>query len=322
MGIAEPLRLVALLAVVALAVAYAAAMLRRRQAAVRFSNVDLLDSVLPKRSGWRRHVPAAGLLLALVLMIVAYAEPTMDQQVPRERATIMLALDTSLSMGATDVDPDRLSAAREAALAFLASAPEAVNIGIVSFDGTAIVQSSPTTDRVSLARIVENLQLGEGTAIGDAILASLRAIDAQADQAELDEVPAAIIVMSDGFTTMGTPDEIAVPRAIDAGIPVSTIAFGTPAGTVTIPIEPGGPATELVPVPVNPEALSVIADATGGEAFEADTAGELTDIYDRLGSAIGFENVPTDISEWFLAAAIAMLVLASLAALAWTGRLP
>lgn len=313
----SPWRLLLLLAVVALAVVYVVFQRRRSAYAVRFTNLELLESVAPKRPGWRRHLTAAVQLLALATLVVAFAQPTHEVKVPRERATVVLAIDTSLSMEATDVKPDRISAAKAAATSFLNDVPAEVNVGLVSFSGTSQLEVAPTTDRQAVADAIADLELGEGTAIGSAIDTSLDALGTVPPAPDGSTVPAAVVVMSDGTTTMGVANTDAAQRAKEEGVPVSTIAFGTPQGTVTIP-ETG----ETVQVPVDAEALAAIADATGGQSYEAATQGQLTDVYASIGSSIGYDTVDSDITEWFVAGALLGFVVAAGFALAWSNRIP
>jgi Ca-activated chloride channel family protein len=228
-----------------------------------------------------------------------------------------MALDVSISMQADDVSPDRISAAQAAATSFLDDVPEAVNVGLVTFAGTARVEVAPTTDREVVATAIEQLQLREGTAIGDAIDASLDALQTVPESPDGEPVPAAIVVMSDGSTTMGVPNEQATENAIEQGVPVSTIAFGTDEGTVTIP-----DTGELVRVPVDPEALAAIAEETGGTSYEAATQGELTEVYASIGSSVGYDTIDTEITEWFVASALLGFLAAAGLALAWSNRIP
>jgi Ca-activated chloride channel family protein len=319
MGISflSPWRLLLLLAVVILGVVYVVFQRRRSAYAVRFTNLELLESVAPKRPGWRRHLTAAVQLIALATLVVAFAQPTHEVKVPRERATVVLAIDTSLSMEATDVKPDRISAAKAAATSFLNDVPAEVNVGLVSFSGTSQLEVAPTTDRQAVADAIADLELGEGTAIGSAIDTSLDALGTVPPAPDGSTVPAAVVVMSDGTTTMGVANTDAAERAKEEGVPVSTIAFGTPQGTVTIP-ETG----ETVQVPVDAEALAAIADATGGQSYEAATQGQLTDVYASIGSSIGYDTVDSDITEWFVAGALLGFVVAAGFALAWSNRIP
>ena len=316
-GFLDPGRLWLLLGVAALVGVYVAVQRRRQAYALRFTNLDLLASVAPRRPGWRRHVAAAVYLLALTTLVLGFARPTVDTRVPRERATVMLAIDTSLSMEATDVSPSRLEAAKTAAVSFLDQVPDTVNVGLVSFNAAATVRVPPTTDRLAVRDAIESLELDERTAIGEAIFAGLGALDTVPPAEDGTEVPAAIVVMSDGTTTSGRPDSAGAAAAIDQGVPVSTIAFGTDRGFIQIPGEAG-----FVPVPVDTAALSAIAEATGGRFYEATSEGELRDVYATIGSSVGFTTEETEVTSWFVGAALLALFAAGGVSLAWFSRLP
>ena len=317
MSFLEPGRLLLALVVLVLGLAYLGVQLWGRQRyAVRFTNLSLLASVAPRRPGWRRHVPAALLLVALSCMVVALARPTRTERVPRERATIIMAIDVSISMDATDVSPSRLEAAKAAAESFTGLLPEQINLGLVSFAGSAAVLVPPTTDRDVIYSAIDRLALAEATAIGEAVVTSLAAIDRAAGGAvDGEEVPAHIVLMSDGETTAGTPNELAVEAAVAAGVPVTTIAFGTDAGT----IEYQG---ETLPVPVNQQDLASVAEATGGTTFEAATGEQLRGVYEDIGSSIGFTDEEREVGQLFTGAAFAAAVVASALSLAWSSRLP
>lgn len=316
MSFLEPGRLLLGIAVVVVALAYLALQLWGRQRyTVRFTNLALLASVAPRRPGWRRHVPAALLVVALASMVVALARPTRAERVPRERATIIMAIDVSISMDATDVRPSRLEAAKAAATSFTGLLPEQINLGLVSFAGSATVLVPPTTDRQLVAGAIERLTLAEATAIGEAVVASLASVAAVSGGEDGEEVPAHIVLMSDGETTAGTPNELAVEAALQADVPVTTIAFGTDGGT----IEYQG---ETLPVPVNGADLAALADATGGTAFEAATGEQLRGVYEDIGSSIGFTEEQREVGELFTGAAFAAALVASALSLAWSSRLP
>lgn len=310
-------RLWALLAVALLVAVYVAMQITRRATyAVRFTNLALLDVVAPKRPGWRRHVTAAAFAVGATLLVVALAEPARDEEVPVERATVVLAIDVSLSMDANDILPSRLDAAQAAADAFLDTVPDSLNVGLVEFAGSASVIVPPTTDHDEVARAVDDLELAEGTGIGEAIFTGLDSLEGLPEADDPDEaVPATIVVLSDGETTVGRPDDDAVAAAIDAGVPVSTIAFGTPDGLIFI-------EGEAVPVPPDLDAMQDIADATGGISFEAESEQELAAAYEDLGSSIGFETEQRPITEWFIGAALAALLAAAVLSLLWFARLP
>lgn len=317
MTFTSPWRLLAFIGVAVVVVAYVAAQRQRRTYALRFTNVDLLASVAPRRPGWRRHVPAGLFVASLAVMVVAWAGPMVRTSTPVERASVVLAIDVSLSMAATDVEPDRIRAAKAAALDFLAVVPPQVNVGVVSFSGVATIVVPPTTDRDLAAAAISRLELAERTAIGEAIFASLDALNLAPGADGNAEVPGAIVLMSDGSTTAGRPNELAVDAARTQGIPVTTIAFGTDAGTITLPGEPAP-----IPVPVDRPALELIADDTGGSYFSADTAGELEQIYTELGSSLGVSRQLQPVTGWFVGGAVIMLFVTAALSLWWYSRLP
>ena len=302
-----------LIGVALLAAAYIWVQVRgRRRAAVRFTNLELLASVAPRRPGWQRHVAAVLLLLSLLAMVVALARPTRSVRVARQRAIVVMAVDVSLSMEATDVEPSRLVAARRAAVEFVESLPDTVEIGLVTFAGTAAVTVTPTADHSQVIAALGSLRLREGTAIGEGVLASLDAIGSADNE---DEVPASIVLLSDGETTVGTPTAEAAAVAGEAEVAVDTIAFGTDDGSVTVD-------GETVPVPVNRDELAGLADATGGRALTAETAGELAEAYGDVRTVVGYERTRKEATTAVLGGAIALAALAAVASLRWTGRLP
>jgi len=312
-----------LVVVVAMAFLYGVLQWRRRSTfTVRFTNLDLLDSVAPKRPGFRRHVVAGLLLASLALLVVALARPTRTEAAPLG-PVLVLAIDTSLSMEATDVEPNRLEAAQEAATDLVDGLSDNVRVGLISFNDAATIQVTPTTDHDQVRDAVDQLELDQFTAIGEAIFAGLDAIQiAQSDQADAaaeageDLPPSQIVVMSDGETTSGRPDVEAAQAAFDAGVPVSTIAFGTQGATIDIPGE--GP----VDVSVNEAALEAIAESTGGEFFAATTGDELADAFADIGGTVDSETVETEVGTWFLGLGIALLVATSALSLLWFNRLP
>jgi Ca-activated chloride channel family protein len=308
-----------LLAVGALLAGHVVTSLRRGRYAARLASASLLASVLPTRpQWWRRHVPAALLLFSLAGMVLALARPARTELVPRERATIMLAIDVSNSMAATDISPSRLAAAKQGAAAFVDQLPPKINLGLVSFSGTASVLVPPTTDRDAVKAGINGLQLGPATAIGEGIYASLSAISTISNQFVTNGQavpPAAIVLLSDGETTRGRPNTQAAQAAKAAHIPISTIAYGTPTGTLDV----GG---QLIPVPVNESALSQIAQATGGSHHRATSGDELTSIYKGLGSSIGYRKEFREITGQFVAASLGLGLAAGALSLALGRRLP
>lgn len=317
MSFQAPIWLLLLLAVVGLLGLYVLLQLRRRQYAARFSNVELLASIAPKRPGWRRHVAFGVLLLALTSLCLAMAKPSTDVRVPRDRATVMLAIDVSLSMGATDITPDRFTAAKVAARDFVEVLPERINLGLVAFAGTANTVVPPTTDRAAVIAGIENLQLAEATATGEAIFACLNAISVFQSQLETTDEgppPAAIVLLSDGFRTQGRQESQATDAAKAAQVPVSTIAFGTDAGVLDLD-------GELIPVQVDREALQTIAEETGGTYKSAESAGQGREVFADLGSQIGYTTEPQEVTVWFVGVGLILAFVATGLALLWTNRL-
>lgn len=306
-----------LLVVAGLLAAYVALQWRRRRLAVRFTNLELLAQVAPRRPGWPRHLVAAGLLASLGLLTVAAARPVAEVEVPRERATIVLAVDVSLSMQAEDVEPSRLAAAQAAASRFVESLPDRLNVGLVTFSGSGRVVVPPTTEHGRVLRALQDLELSEYTAIGEAIFSSLDAVRQAPPDPEdpAAPVPAAIVLLSDGETTVGRPNSDGAQAAAEAGIPVSTIAFGTPGGVVDI----GG---VLQPVPVDADALADIAEATGGRAYAAETAGELEEVYADIGSDVGITVEESEVTHLWALGALLLLMTTAATSLAAFGRLP
>jgi Ca-activated chloride channel family protein len=311
----EPWWLLTVLAVLATAGAYVLVQLRRKIYAVRFTNVALLQSIAPKGPGWRRHVAATAFLLSLLTLATGLAKPASDIQEPLERATIVLAIDVSLSMQATDIAPDRFSAAKEAAKVFVNELPRSFNLALVSFAKSATVVVSPTKSHTQVTSAIDSLQLQESTAIGEAIYASLQAIQTVPADGAAGAPPARIVLLSDGYTTYGRPNEEAAQAAKTANVPVSTIAFGTQEGVVDL----NGSRT---PVPVDRDSLAAIAAATEGKFYEAVTAGELKDVYRDLGSSIGYRSTPREVTQWFVGLALLFGLCAAALSLLWTSRLP
>ena len=322
MSFLEPNRLYLLLVVLALLTGYLLMQGRRKVYAARLASADLIGSVIPHQPGWRRHVAALIFLGALGTLTVGFARPTAEQRAPRERATVVVAIDVSLSMEADDVDPTRLEAAKQAARDFVAELPPTLNVGIVAFAGQASVLVPPTQNRTVALAAIDGLELAESTAIGEAIFTSLDALKQVPSDGSGEQAPARIVLLSDGETTMGRPDEQAVAAAITAGVPVSTIAFGTKDGVILYD-DPSTEAIEeqVINVPVGDENLEAIATATSGAFFSAKSLEELDVVYDDIGSAIGYETIETEITDWFVGVALLLLLAASGLSLWWFQRL-
>lgn len=316
----SPGRLWLLTLVVALLAVYVFMQFRRSRYTVRFSNLTLLDKLAPKRPGWRRHLSAGLLLAALTASVVAFAKPVQTTKVAKERSTVILAIDVSLSMAATDVKPSRLEAAQSAAKDFVEILPPNINLGLISFAGTARLLVPPTQDRDQVMTAIDNLKLDKATAIGDAVKLSLDVIANQSVDGESADPRAAVVLISDGETTVGLPTADSIPLANEAGVPITTIAYGTPDGTIVVD-EFGDGNGQLTRVPVNVAELAGLAEGTGGQAFTAESAADLSGVYENLGSSIGYELELTEVSDRYVLIAIVMMVAAAAASLRWSDRL-
>jgi Ca-activated chloride channel family protein len=311
-----PWWLLAILPVLALAGAYVWRQRRRRTFAVRFSNVDLIRAVAPGGIGAvRKHAPAVALLLALLLFAFVLARPSRDTQEPLERATVMLALDVSLSMQSGDVEPSRLVAAQRAAKDFVGQLPEGFNIGLVAFSKAANVVVSPTKDHEAVTSAIDGLQLAEATATGEAVFVCLDAIAVVPADGAQGPPPARIVLLSDGYRTFGRDTVDAAEAASAANVPVSTIAFGTDEGTIEI----DGSRQR---VPVDRPALEQLAEATAGHFYEAATAEALKQVYEDMGSSIGYRTKAKEIWPWFVGFGLLFALSAAAMSLLWTSRLP
>jgi Ca-activated chloride channel homolog len=316
----SPLVLLALLVVPLLAAAYVYRERRRGEAALRFGNPALLPNLVPASPGWRRHLPLALLLVALTAMLVGIARPHATVSVKRQDATVILAIDTSLSMRATDVKPTRLAAARAAASAFLDRVPEKFRVGVVGFTGRAYVAVPPTHDR-SLARAaLRSLHWGEGTALGDAVALGLR-LSAQQRASDGTRPPTAMLVISDGAQMSGrTTPQAAAQRARSQHVPIYTVVLGTQDGVVEVPLA-GGYHAQLR-VPPRPDALQQLSGATGGQFFTARDDVRLREVYTRLGSRLGSRRESREISDYFAGGSAAFLLFGGALSALWFRRVP
>ncbi|OXM74752.1 VWA domain-containing protein [Amycolatopsis thermalba] len=311
-GFSAPWWFLLLFVVAAVAVGYVLAQRARRRRTMRFSNLELLDRIAPRSQGWPRHVPAALIIVSLLLLTVGLAGPTAEQKVPRNRATVMLVVDVSLSMEATDVRPSRIKAAQEAAIQFAQGLTPGINLGLVSFAGTATVLVAPTTQRQSVVGAIDNLKLAQSTATGEGIYAALQSI--QGFSAVVGGAdgppPARIVLMSDGKQTV--PDDLYAPRgaftaaqeARKQQVPISTISFGTSHGTVEID-------GREVPVDVDDGSLQEVARLSDGQFYQAGSAEQLKEVYADLGEQIGYEMKEADASRpWVLLGTLALVAAA------------
>jgi Ca-activated chloride channel homolog len=328
-----PLALLGLLVVPLTVALYMLAQRRRRAYAVRFTNLELLGSVVTGSPGWRRHLPPLLFLLALTALTVAIARPHVDVDVAKEEATVMMTLDSSGSMQATDVTPNRLDAARNAAKGFTNRLPEKFRLGLVTFSNVAQLLVPPTTDREPVRGGLDSLQAEGGTAIGTALETSLTTLQPVIEQNQRRREreqregrtarrapPAVVVLLSDGYSTTGPePLEIA-RRARELRVPVNTVALGTTDATVTLSDRLG--TTRNVRVPPDRRTLRRIADVTGGQYFGAADQDELQKIYDRLGSRIGFRQEEREVTAAFAAGGLGLMLAGGLLSMMWFGRLP
>lgn len=284
---------------------------RRLRGAVHLTNLAVLRSVAPRRPAWRRHVPAVATALAAIALVVAFANPVRAVRVPKEAATVMLVVDVSASMDAVDVVPNRLRAAIAAATEFVDNLPPQIRVGLVAFDQFARVLSVPTTDHETVRAQIDGLTLGAGTAAGEALYAALDAIVAAQGT---DPAGAAIVLLSDGATTIGRSPLTAADAARERGIPVSTIAFGTDAGSVFV-------LGREIAVPADPVTMAQVAELTSGTFFEADSGDELKGIYEDIGTTVGYEIEQRDNGGPILASGVVALMAALGLGLLWNGRL-
>ncbi|WP_329047540.1 VWA domain-containing protein [Amycolatopsis sp. NBC_01488] len=322
-GFAAPWWFLLLIVVAAVAIGYVLAQRARRKRTMRFANLALLEKVAPKSQGWIRHLPAVLIVLSLLVLTVALAGPTAEQKVPRNRATVILVIDVSLSMEATDVVPTRLKAAQDAATQFARNMTPGINLGLISFAGTATVLVNPTTDRNGVIKAIENLKLAQSTATGEGIFAALQSVESFSSVVGGADgpPPARIVLMSDGKQTV--PEDLYAARggytaaqaAKQAGVPISSISFGTTHGSVDI----DGKAQ---PVSVDDESLREIARLSGGDFYKAASAEELKKVYADLGEQIGYELKDADASKPWVVVGTLFLMLGAAASLFWGQRLP
>jgi Ca-activated chloride channel family protein len=352
MSFASPVLLLALLLVPLAISGYLVVQRRRSRYVVRFTNVDLLSNLVPRTPAWRRHVPPALYVLALAALVIGLARPSAMLAVPREDATIVLTMDVSGSMLATDVAPSRLDSAKQAASAFIDQLPASFRVALVTFGTAAQVAVSPTTDRAEVRSALDALQAEGGTALGDAIGLSLgmaqdvmdAAANSAADPGAGSPSPSsppsagsspdpsapagaaepplvATVLLSDGANSTGRLEPAEAARAAAAaGMPVYTIALGTATGVVSVTDEFG--VQHTVEVPPDTDTLAAIAETTGARSFEAPTADDLQQIYESLGSRVGVRYEAQEITQWFAAAGLILMVAGAGLAAHWFNRFP
>ena len=310
----EPWRLVLLVLPVGLVVFALVDVGRKPSRRMRFSSLDLFDGLAVRPSFLKQVVPLVLVVLALSAGSIAAARPAYEETDKSEKAVVVLAIDVSLSMSATDVAPSRIEVAKKSAIRFVDNAPTDTLIGVVAFDSAAQQIISATDNRDAVRRVISRLEPGTGTAIGEAIFASLDTITTAADAGDVEKAVGTIILLSDGTTTTGRPDNEAAAAAQARGVKVNTIAFGTPDGTV---VTPDG---QTVPVPPDEQALKNIADIARGESFTATTEDALAKIYDSLGSSIVRKTVTREASGLFALSAVLLVFVAAVLSQRWYRR--
>ena len=320
MSFESPLVLIALVAVPLLVALYVLRERRRLDFAARFTTPGLLPNLVDASPGWRRHLPIAVFLVALAAMIVGVARPRASVNVKREQATVMIALDSSLSMSSRDVRPSRLAAAQRAARAFVDKLPKRFRVGVIGFSGRAYVAVPPTEDRQLVYRALNSLQAGQGTALGDAVALAVKLARQERDSSGKIP-PTSVLVISDGAQMSGrTTPEVAALQARTQHIPVYTVVIGTQDGVVTVPL-PGGFQAQLR-VPPDPATLQRVAQASGGKFFDTLTGSRLKQIYENLGSRLGTQKETRQIGDFFAGGSAAFLLFGGALSALWFRRVP
>ncbi|WP_275002482.1 VWA domain-containing protein [Promicromonospora iranensis] len=338
MTFTDPLILLALVPVAALALAYVLMQRRRTRYAVRFATLPMLDRVAPARPRWRRHLATGLVLLALGAFATAAAGPEMRLRVPYERATVIVAIDVSGSMEARDVPPDRLTAAKEAAVQFVRELPETVQVGVVAFAEDAELVAPVTADRALVENSIQTLRSDGGTAIGEAVFAAAAEVARQAatsgttsddgsastngadpapgaeEDPAAEPIPARLVLLSDGFNTAGRSPTDSVQAALDAQMPVSTIAYGTPSGVI-------GNGIRSQSAPADDNTLRMLAEETEGHFYRAESGAELDQVYEDIGSAIGWRTETTLVTTPLVLLGLALAITATALSLRWFSRL-
>ena len=318
----EPLLLLGLALVPLALAAYVVAQRRRRRFAVRYTNVDVLAGVAA-RTNWTRHIPALLALLALAALLIALARPERTVAAEQRQAMVVMVTDVSGSMRATDVQPDRLTAAKQAGHALIDKLPRDFRLGLIGFSHVASQLVEPTTDKQRIGAGVDGLIANGGTAMGDGLALGIEAARTPVTN-ELgvpQRLPAAIVLLSDGASTAGTEDPVTVAeRARGMRIPIYTVALGTAAGTIEHTRRDGTTWTE--PVPPDTATLQEIARESRGRFYQAADAQRLTDIYRSLGTRLATRHEKQEVTAAFAGGGLALLVFGMVAAIARGGRLP
>ncbi len=306
MTLQNPIFLLALLLIPIGILAARLAKARRRKYAIRLPTAGTLASIMPHESSLSRLLPAGLLAASVAALAFALAKPEITVQVPVERASVMLVTDASGSMRATDVAPTRLDAAVGAVGSFLDEVPKQMRVGLISYSTTVETLQTPTTDRTAVRDSASTIAANGGTATGDALAEAVKRLQEPGGK---DKPPSAILLLSDGMTSAGVDPLGVAQQAKQAGIPISTVALGTPDGTVEL--QPG--ITRAVPP--DPETLKQIAEISGGKAFTADDADALDQVYEKMGSQLGTRPEQREATAGFAGLAAILLAGAAFALL-------
>lgn len=299
---------------------YAIVQRRRHQFALRYASVSLAHS--PRRGrAWRRHLPAFLFLASLALLLAGLMKPTVWTREPSDEAIVIVALDVSASMWATDLYPNRMEAAKAAAQLFVQTLPEKMRIGVVSFSETSYLNQVPTTNRDDIQKALAKLQPRSGTAIGNGLLTSLDALyGGMGGELPLtsrgEYAPAVIVLLTDGENTDGPPPLEIVPQAVEHGVRVYTIGVGTPNAT-TVQV-----GSAMLRARLDEETLKEIARVTDAKYYNASNEQDLRAVYEKLTTQLVTRLQPQDISFLFTAAAFFFGVLAMMLSVVWSNRLP
>ena len=292
-------------------------LVQRKRNRTKGMGKTMFDLVIPRDRTWLRHLAVGLSILSLLTLTVAFAKPKDQVSVPRERATIVVTIDISLSMEAQDVEPNRLGAAKGAAVQFVNSLPPKFNVALVTFAGTATTVVPPTIDRGAVTAAITELAPQASTAIGEGIYTSLAALTQVPPDPDDPKavVPARIVLLSDGKTQVGRPSAEAAEAARAQSVPIYTIAYGTADGYIEI----GG---RREPVPVDRAELARVSRISGGEAYTATSAGELKEVYEDIGSSVGKEKVDREVTSRYAGFGLAFAILAALGMISLGARWP
>lgn len=317
LNFADPQRLWVLVLIPLVIAGYIFALTRKNKIGMRFTNTTILSRVAPKQSQWRRHLAVALSLLSMGALSIAWARPTGIEMVPRERATVVMVMDVSLSMQATDVKPNRLDAAKASALQFISALPAQYNIAVVSLSGSPAVRLPPTVDRAQARQAVSTLKAQESTAIGESVYSALEALQMAPTGADGNSEPApgAIVLLSDGQNTAGRSPVQAAAAAKEAGVPIYTIAYGTDNGYVDV----DGKRETVRP---DRALLQQLAAESGGEKFDAADQAQLDRVYTNIRSEVGQVATRKETTALWAGYGLAFAVVAALAAVSLGARWP